>query len=361
VLSWVARGGDAVCGKLVNEIVGIADVINDLYAGPRPMLPKSGCKSTTVGAGCDCRPAKHWISSLNSRSLSPCLAEASRMLPRNKCCSFASCLAKASCTLPSTNPLSVSALEILARIQDSSRRHGRFRGVIWRLYMGMATQISKSRLEAANLRPLCYAVRHIANVFFAAPLLVATTFRRTVGMPNDSQQTAAEKPMDPSTLELAQKTGLPEEPLRGDLIKHISAEIVAHQEWLATLRSRMGFTVLIGPFLVLGSVLIATKSAPTIMVWPTERPPWASFISAVLCFIGCGVYGAFLDKHGTKQCDFWRAILVSVAKGESISEVHLDFKHHHFWAYVPGFVLSLGAFLGMTYFFMSLLHPNGKI
>jgi hypothetical protein len=82
-LSWAARGGEAVCGKLVNEIVGIADVINDLYAGPRPMLPKSGFKSTTVGAGCDCRPAQHWTSSLNSRSLSPCLAEASRMLSRN--------------------------------------------------------------------------------------------------------------------------------------------------------------------------------------------------------------------------------------------------------------------------------------
>jgi hypothetical protein len=82
-LSWAARGGDALCGKLVNEIVGIADVINDLYAGPRPMLPKSGCKSTTVGAGCDCRPAQHWTSSLNPRSLSPCLAEASRMLLRN--------------------------------------------------------------------------------------------------------------------------------------------------------------------------------------------------------------------------------------------------------------------------------------
>jgi hypothetical protein len=77
VLSWAARGGDAVGGKLVNEIVGIADVINDLYAGPRPMLPKSGCKSTTVGAGCDCRPAQHWTSSLNSGSLSLCLARAS--------------------------------------------------------------------------------------------------------------------------------------------------------------------------------------------------------------------------------------------------------------------------------------------
>ena len=56
MLSWAARGGDAVCGKLVNEIVGIADVINDLYAGPRPMLSKSGSCGTTVGAGCSCHP-----------------------------------------------------------------------------------------------------------------------------------------------------------------------------------------------------------------------------------------------------------------------------------------------------------------
>ena len=80
-LSWAARGGDAVCGKLVNEVVGITEVINDMYAGPRPMLPKSGCKSTTVGTSCDCRRAQHWTSSLDSRSLSLCLAEASRMPP----------------------------------------------------------------------------------------------------------------------------------------------------------------------------------------------------------------------------------------------------------------------------------------
>ena len=31
-----------MCGKVANEIVGLADVINDPYAGPGPMLPKIG-------------------------------------------------------------------------------------------------------------------------------------------------------------------------------------------------------------------------------------------------------------------------------------------------------------------------------
>ena len=42
VLSWAARSDDAVFGKLVNEIVGIADVINDLYAGPGTHASKIG-------------------------------------------------------------------------------------------------------------------------------------------------------------------------------------------------------------------------------------------------------------------------------------------------------------------------------
>ena len=47
---------------------------------------------------------------------------------------------------------------------------------------------------------------------------------------------------------------MPEESdsLRVELIKHLSAEITTHAEWLATLRSRMGFTILVGPFWFLG-------------------------------------------------------------------------------------------------------------
>lgn len=52
------------------------------------MLPKSGSYGTTVGGCCNCRPARHWTSSLNAHSLSSCLAEASRMLPRSIDCSL---------------------------------------------------------------------------------------------------------------------------------------------------------------------------------------------------------------------------------------------------------------------------------
>ena len=94
------------------------------------------------------------------------------------------------------------------------------------------------------------------------------------------------------------------------------------------------------------------------MVWPTECWAWGSLVVAVLCFIGLGVCGALLDKHGTDQCDFWRGTLLSVARDEPLDKVRLNFLHRPFAAYVTAFGFSLGAFLGMTFFFLSALRSK---
>jgi hypothetical protein len=62
VLSRAAPGGDAVLGKLITEIVGWANIINDLYAGPDPRSQKSGCEISGVGAGSSCRQRRKELS-----------------------------------------------------------------------------------------------------------------------------------------------------------------------------------------------------------------------------------------------------------------------------------------------------------
>src|ERR1035437_703907 len=47
--------------------------------------------------------------------------------------------------------------------------------------------------------------------------------------------------------------------LRKEVIKHLSSEIGKQSDYVVTLRSRMAFTILLGPFVVVGSVLIAIK------------------------------------------------------------------------------------------------------
>lgn len=43
-----------------------------------------------------------------------------------------------------------------------------------------------------------------------------------------------------------------------EIVKHLSCEITKHSEYLATLRSRVFFSVLVGPFVVFGTFLLAT-------------------------------------------------------------------------------------------------------
>src|SRR5579864_9020945 len=147
-----------------------------------------------------------------------------------------------------------------------------------------------------------------------------------------------------------------EESVRAELVKHISAEITTHAQYLNTLRSRMGFTVLLGPFLVLGSVVFATKSIA--FAWPSGRLPWAFLALAVLCYLGLGLYGSRLDEHGTDQCNAWRKTILSVVNNEPLTNIKLDFPHRQKSAYLAGFTLALGALVGMTVFLLSTIQPS---
>ena len=64
--------------------------------------------------------------------------------------------------------------------------------------------------------------------------------------------------------------------LRAEVIKHLSSEIQNQSQYLMTFRSRIAFTVLVGPFIVLGSVLVAAKT--------TAANPWDWF-DTILCIL----------------------------------------------------------------------------
>ena len=59
-LADVELGGPGCGGKANSQTRSSAspNVINVLYAGPRPMLPMNGLSGANVGAGCDCHPAQ---------------------------------------------------------------------------------------------------------------------------------------------------------------------------------------------------------------------------------------------------------------------------------------------------------------
>lgn len=130
------------------------------------------------------------------------------------------------------------------------------------------------------------------------------------------------------------------------LAEHLSAEITSYTAYLATFRSRMAFAVLVGPFLLLGSFVVATKGVGVISV---TKPVIVATSIACLCYVGLGIYGGMLDSYITGQCDLWRQQIVRLSRGEEIQEREVMFKHRSVPAYVLLIMLFLGAFLSIAY------------
>ena len=136
-------------------------------------------------------------------------------------------------------------------------------------------------------------------------------------------------------------------------IEHLSRDIANHTTYLMTLRSRMAFTVLIGPFVLLGSFLIATKGIVAANSFGTDTA--LAIVIACLCYLLLGVYGAMLDKHVTRQCNIWRRQIDSLRKDRPEKIGDIGFEHKPIRAYLTGMVLLLLSFVSIVYLLKTLL------
>ncbi len=128
------------------------------------------------------------------------------------------------------------------------------------------------------------------------------------------------------------------------LAEHLSAEITAYTEYLATFRSRIAFAVLIGPFALLGSYIVS-KGSGTVNLSQLPISSVVFAILAVICYLGLGYYGAELDSHVTNQCNKWRRQIIKCSKGQPVDESEVLFEHRSKASYLVGIVLFLGGFL----------------
>jgi len=138
-----------------------------------------------------------------------------------------------------------------------------------------------------------------------------------------------------------------------EIIKHLSSEIKAHSEYLKTLRSQVAFTILVGPFVVLGSFLVATKGAP--ITAPFRKTQLALAVVGATAYLALGLYGSKLDGHVTEQCDRWRCAIFKLSKGEPLTKEDFVFEHHLVGGYMWGFALVLIAFVSIAAFFVLML------
>lgn len=140
-------------------------------------------------------------------------------------------------------------------------------------------------------------------------------------------------------------------------IAHLTKEIELVTANQMTFRLRMGLTVMIGPFFVMGSVLFATEGKVVMPTWDA----WfiGLLIVAVLSYFGLAWYGSRLDNHMTNKCNEWRQAIIELSNSVEPGKEKCIFLQSAERSYMSGFILGLSAFLSITYCIACIL-PNQR-
>ena len=143
--------------------------------------------------------------------------------------------------------------------------------------------------------------------------------------------------------------------LRQELIKHLSSEIATESEYIANFRVRMAFTCMTGPFIVMGTLLVAFKG------------PFGSSLSDRTVALFCGFLGilylclslyiAGLEHHSDERCKRWRKAMVSLANGNVLREDDLLSNQYPWLVYPLGFLLMI-AMVALLAFLITQAVPS---
>jgi hypothetical protein len=116
----------------------------------------------------------------------------------------------------------------------------------------------------------------------------------------------------------------------------------------------MAFTMLIGPFVIVGSILIGIKGP--LSFHPLHRTGIVAALIAVGAYMFIGYYGSRLDRHSTEQSNRWRHAIWLLLRGNEVSDEDLTFSDY--WprmTYYSGFVALIIAFVAIVFLLKDIL------
>ena len=131
-----------------------------------------------------------------------------------------------------------------------------------------------------------------------------------------------------------------------ELIEHLSTEIDTYTKMIFDWRARAAFYWLIGPFIVISSMMIVTKQVPTFQ--DLDGYGRAAAAVAGICFIVMAYIGARMEAHMADQCNIWRYTILRLTSETNVRLNKSDvivLKQRVKVAYMAAHALLLVAFL----------------
>src|SRR5258707_2916914 len=92
-----------------------------------------------------------------------------------------------------------------------------------------------------------------------------------------------------------------------ETINYLSKEIETHSSNQMLFRSRVNLSVFLGPFIILGYLLIGSKGFS--FAWKWDCPSIIAILLVCLCFLAMGYVSGGIEESIHAQCNKWRGLI----------------------------------------------------
>jgi hypothetical protein len=145
------------------------------------------------------------------------------------------------------------------------------------------------------------------------------------------------------------------------VIEQLAKEIQAAADSVLSLRTRTAFTIWIGPYVVLGSIVVATKGGFTLDVHSRLFP--IGLVIAVGCYLVLGYLAGRIERFSLERSNQWRKCIIAVAETGTVDPtLYLDkvLPTLIVRSYLLVFVVLLACFFGVATL-VSTIQPRPEV
>ncbi len=106
------------------------------------------------------------------------------------------------------------------------------------------------------------------------------------------------------------------------IISHLTTEIESKSTNIMNFRTKIAFTVFIGPFLLLGSIIVGTKG--TVKLRLDIAHDWWAVLLVVLAFLALGWISGAVERQVWRRINKWRRCIVRLQTDPEITTEELQ-------------------------------------
>ena len=147
----------------------------------------------------------------------------------------------------------------------------------------------------------------------------------------------------------------PDVGLRTELIKHLSKEIEVLSTNIISTRLRATFTIWIGPFVLLGALVIRQKPGHVVLT-VNDYPLIAAFVLLGVLYLLIAYAAGRMERYVADKCNEWRDLLVLVLVEQTLKADAIRTSLHDPYLHRKVQIAYAGVFAAMFASFILILY-----